>query len=90
MGPKDIPVIITEDGHTTDVSLLRNMVPSWPKGSKKQRCSIRYSYCGRLWDGEADVAEGDPIVEVSHTDPMGGLPFMVRIPVANVMSVKPK
>ena len=90
MGPKDMPVILTEDGHKTDASLIRNSSPKWPTKNKKQRCSIRYSYCGRLWDGEGDVAEGDSIVEVTHSDPMAGLPFVVKIPVANVMSVVPK
>jgi len=90
MGPKDVPIIITEDGQETDVSLLRTSLPRWPTRKKKEKCEIRYSYCGRLWDGEADVAEGDSIVEVSHKDPMAGLPFVVRIPVANVMFVRPK
>jgi hypothetical protein len=90
MGPKDIPVIVTEDGDSTDMSLIRNVKPYFPNKIKKQRCTLRYSYCGRIWDGEADVAEGDSIVEVSHTDPMGGLPFMIRIPIANIMSLNPK
>lgn len=90
MGPKDVPIILTEDGHKTDISLIRNDNTSWPQKKTKRRCNIRYSYCGRLWNGEADVAEGDPIVEVTHTDPMAGMPFLVKIPVANVMSVVPK
>lgn len=90
LGPKDVPVIETEDGHVSDITLLRTSLPSWPKSSKKQRCDLRYSYCGRIWDGEADVAEGDTIVEVTHKDPMAGKHFIVRIPVANVMRVTPK
>jgi len=90
IGPKDIPVFITKDGDHSDVTLLRTMLPVWPTTKKKKRCSLRYSYCGRLWDGEADVAEGDNIVEVTHSDPMAGKPFLVRIPVANVMKITPK
>lgn len=90
MGPKDVPVIVTKDGDISDITLVRNTLPIWPSTKKKQRCMLQYSYCGRTWDGEADVAEGDTIIEVTHKDPMGGIPFLVRIPVANVLKVTPK